>query len=178
MINFGYFINVGNYNLLFNEYSFDNTNINLTVNNQYLSYILEQNVVSPMYLQNDEITPNGFNYDSLKPFKYRLLEIAAFSIFENASCRAAITDQYNTNLNLDAFTNTFFNEKENIYNQYITLNRESNLFNFSGINFTINYYVNGHTYGVNRGYGYYGSIGGRPNNYNHQLLLILTENYS
>jgi hypothetical protein len=171
MANFAFIMNIGNYNSLFTD-----INSSLNINQVYLRSILQEDNVSQMYLQNHDIEPINFETSGLKSFGYRLIEIAAFSLFESATARAALANKseyyYGTNddfLNSVSYSlNTSFTaDSNNIYNLYGT--------NFSGINFVVNYYHTGYTMGINRGFNYFGPIAGRVNSFNHTLMLVLTE---
>jgi hypothetical protein len=177
--NFAYIMNIGDYNSLFIDINSSySSNSSLTINQVYLSSLLEMDNVSPMYLQNEDIEPLGFETCGKKSLGYRLIEVAAFSLFKSATARAALANktQYYNGTNQD-FSNTiaeslntsFATDSNSIYNQYG--------YNFSGINFAVNYYHTGFTMGINRGHSYYGPIAGSVNNFNHTLLLILTEDF-
>jgi hypothetical protein len=173
---------------MFNEAFYNETNTSLVLNQVYLNTILTTNCVSPMILQNKDIIPVNFDTSGYNTFGYRLVEIAAYSLFASATARAAIANEYecicgsNNQSILDSLSTIFTSETNNIYNFYSTLPQftsptsQIQNFNFSGVNFAINYFHTGQTMGINRGSYYYGLIRGEVNSFNHQLLLLFTEN--
>lgn len=179
--NFAYTINIIDFNTLFQNSSYNS----LEVNKNFLISLLESESVGPAYVINPDINPVGFDTSGLKTLGYRLLEVSAFSIFNNARARAAIANQtqfINNEANIIAnnLYDMFRNQSNSIYNKYITLaqyNSQDTQYNFTGMNFIFNYYSTGYTMGINGGYSFYGSIGGRPSTYNQRIVFLLTESY-
>lgn len=152
---------------------------------------------------------SGIYSSNLRHFGFRLLEIAALNIFGSATARAAVSNDtdfiYGTGTNLytgsgetsgvgtlySALSNqinfSFNSEANNIFNQYVDtwrytgsndVNRYQS-YNFDNINFQIymTYQVN--TYGINRGYGYTGSIADLyPSGFTKSILVIVSDKYN
>jgi hypothetical protein len=152
---------------------------------------------------------NGNYSSGVKNYGFRLLELAALNIFSSATARAAIANDtefiYGDGTNLytgqgeTSGTGTLYSslanqinyafnvESNNIFNQYVNTWRYIGSndvnqyvpYNFTSTNFQIlmTYQVN--TYGINRGVGYTGSVGGfYPNGFNKTILLVLSDSYN
>lgn len=152
---------------------------------------------------------SGIYTSGTRNFGFRLLELAALNIFGSATARAAVSNDtdfiYGTGTNLysgsgetsgvgtlySALTNqinySFNIEANNIFNQYVDTWRYSGSndvnryqeYNFDNTNFQIymTYQVN--TYGVNRGYGFTGSIADLyPSGFTKSILVVITDKYN
>jgi hypothetical protein len=218
--NYVVFINVGNMANLFTNASYQDflnqVNVNITVNQAWAFENVFNTGASVLYRGGTGASENANGVEKLmynnasgqnavistnRSLGFRLLEIAAVNIFNNAKARAAIANDtdfingtvidrsssvpnswiYNSLSN--QLATAFNTDKFNIFNQYVNTSRyntsvDSNQFvnfNFKNSNVQVLLTFNTNTVGTEGSYS--GSIGGLSNGVSKTVLLILTDNY-
>jgi hypothetical protein len=216
--NYVVFINVGNMANLFTNASYQDylnqVNVNITVNQAWAFNNVFNTGASILYRGGNGASENTNGMERLffnsignvdtvtssnKSLGFRLLEIAAVNIFNNAKARAAIANdtdfingtvedrirpgQWLYNSLSNQLANSFATDKFNIFNQYVNTSRyntsvDSNQyvnFNFKDSNVQVLLTFNTNTVGTEGSYS--GTIGGLSNGVSKTILLILTDNY-
>jgi len=214
--NYLLYVNVGNMASMFSNASYsdylNSVNVNLSVNKAWVTNNVWNSAVSSVLYRGgsggSELTcgmeklvynnTSGEVISTQNTVGFRLLEIAAVNIFNNAKARAAIANDaefvngtipeaissdtlYNSLSN--QLSTAFDTDKFNIFNQYVNTTRynasvdsnEYTNFNFSDANIQVLLTFNTNTVGTPSGYT--GSIGGLNTNVSKSVLLILTDTY-
>jgi len=216
--NYLLYVNVGNMASMFSNASYsdylNSVNVNLSLNKAWVTNNVWNSAVSSVLYRggsgSSELTcgmeklvynnTGGLNkvVSTQNTLGFRLLEIAAVNIFNNAKARAAIANdtQFINGTIPEAISNdtlynslsnqlstAFSTDKFNIFNQYVNTTRynasvDSNgytNFNFSNANIQVLLTFNTNTVGTQNSYT--GSIGGLNTNVSKSVLLILTDTY-
>jgi hypothetical protein len=190
----------------------NNVTVNLNLNKEWVTNnVWNSNVSSVLYrgdYGNNELTcgmeklvynsTSGEVISTQNTIGFRLLEIVAVNIFNNAKARAAIANDsefINSTISEAISSDTLYNslnnqlstafdtDKFNIFNQYVNTSRYNasvnnngyTNFNFSDANIQVLLIINTSTVGTPSGYT--GSIGGLNTNVSKSVLLILTDTY-